>query len=102
MLNGLLTPHFISFVEVETLLIKLAWKHPNKTYPQIGIIRNTHKPIFEIYKFCGLLTLILFTQIFDTYPFLGIDTGLHMSKDMVGYNFSNFIYPWYAQHDILI
>jgi hypothetical protein len=75
MLNGLLTPHFIWFVEVET-------KHPNKTFQQIGIIRNTHKPIFDIYNFHGLLTLILFTQNVDIYPFLGIDIGLHMSKDM--------------------
>jgi len=53
-----------------------------KTSQQIGIIRNIHKPIFEIYKFHGLLTLILFTQNFDIYPFLGIDTSLHMSKHM--------------------
>jgi hypothetical protein len=82
MFNGLLTPHFIRLVEVETLLIELARKHPNKTSQQIGIIRNIHKPIFELYKFHGLLTLILFTQNFDIYPFLGVDTSLHMSKDM--------------------
>ncbi len=49
MLNALLTPHPTKLVELETLL---APTHPNK------LVETPTKPIFDMYKFHGLLTLI--------------------------------------------
>jgi hypothetical protein len=55
MLNVLLTLHPTKLVELETLL---APTHPNK------LVETPTEPIFDMYKFHGLLTLILFTLIF--------------------------------------
>jgi hypothetical protein len=55
MLNVLMTLHPTKLVELETLL---APTHLNK------LVKTPTKPIFDIYKFHGLHTLILPTLIF--------------------------------------